>query len=228
MTRELKFREGTLRIILPGTWGSVPLSDPDTASAYIKKLVKKQVGKADRLARVRREAAQEILLSARDAALAGVHTYLMSMELLPGIPFPAAILAVDEEWSDDAHQALEAGDLEAALRMRAPGCEVATQRNGPVARVVEMVNSKVTEGGTEFLTMRLEYHIPYPDRSKLLLARVNVPNIPSAEPFATLFDEILDSVVFMENSGVEDAKQPGRTEAAAMARADAGVAPSEA
>ena len=225
MTREMKFREGTVRIVVPGTWASVPLSDPDTAAAFVKKLVKKQVGTADRLARVRREAAQEIMFTARDAALAGAHSYFMSLELLPGVPFPAALLLTDVPWPESAGEALKSGDIEAALRAAAPEGEVATQRNGPVARVAEMSQGKVTEGGSEFLTMRLEYYIPFPDRSKLLLAQVSVPNLPSAEPFATLFDEILDSVVFAESesaSGHEEPEEPVRT--AESARAGGGPA----
>lgn len=52
--------------------------------------------------------------------------------------------------------------------------------------------------------MRLEYHMPYPDLSKLLFVRVSVPNIPSAEPFAMLFDEIVDSITFISGEGVPE------------------------
>jgi hypothetical protein len=213
VTREIKFREGSVRLIVPGTWASVPLSDPDTAAAFVKKLVKKQVGTADRLARVRREATQEIMISARDAALAGAHSYFMSLELLPGVPFPAAILLTDAPWPPASREALASGDVAAALKAAAPEGEVATQRNGPVARVAEMTQGKVTEDGTEFLSMRLAYYIPFPDRSQILLAQVSVPNIPSAEPFATLFDEILDSAAFTEDpAGSEDRSTDGPVE----------------
>lgn len=216
MTREMKFREGSVRLIVPGTWASVPLSDPDTAAAFVKKLVKKQVGTADRLARVRREATQEIMISARDAALAGAHSYFMSLELLPGVPFPAAILLTDAPWPAASRGALASGDLVGALKIAAPDGEVATQRNGPVSRVAEMTQGKVTEDGTEFLSMRLAYHIPFPDRSQILLAQVSVPNIPSAEPFATLFDEILDSVAFAGDLAGPGAEAPtGRAERSA-------------
>jgi hypothetical protein len=197
MTREVRFREGRMRIVLPGTWANVPLEDPESAAAYVRRLVRRQVGNADRLARARREATQEIAGNVQAAMAAGVHTYLMSLELLPGVPFPAAILAMDEEWPAAAKEALAQGDVEQALRAAYPTGEVAPQRNGPVARVVGMTRGKTGEGD-DVLTMRLEYHIPYPDGSKLLMARVNVPGIPSAEPFATLFDEILDSVTFMD------------------------------
>ncbi|MFI2103640.1 hypothetical protein ACH436_10120 [Isoptericola sp. NPDC019693] len=197
MTRSVRFREGQMRIVLPGTWANIPLDDEETAVEHVRRLVRRQVGKADRLARARREATQEVVGNVRAAMAAGVHTYLVSLELLPGVPFPAVILALDEEWPAASAEARAAGDVAEALRAGFPTGEVEPQRNGPVARVVEMTQGKTDEGDT-VLTMRLEYHIPYPDGSRLLLARVNVPGIPSAEPFATLFDEILDSLTFME------------------------------
>lgn len=176
MTREVGFHEGRLRIVLPGTWGNVPLADPAESATYVRRLVRRQVGPADRLARARREATQEILENVAAARAVGVHTYLTSLELLPGVPFPAALLAIDEEWPAAAAELLTAGDVAGALRAAFPDGEVAEQRSGPVARVVEMTRG-ATPDGDEVLTMRLEYHVPYPDRSRLLLARVNVPGI---------------------------------------------------
>lgn len=225
MTREVGFNEGRMRIVLPGTWANVPLADPQTAAAYVRRLVRRQVGNADRLARARREATQEIAGNVQEAMAAGVHTYLMALELLPGVPFPAAILALDEEWPAAAKEALAQDDVAEALRAAFPDGEVAPQRNGPVARVAEMTRG-ATEGGDEVLTMRLEYHIPYPDRSKLLMARVNVPGIPSAEPFATLFDEMLDSLTFLESESEPDAESEPEPEPAAAPGA-AGTADAE-
>ena len=201
MTREMGAALGTVRIVVPGTWVGVPLGSPGEAEAFVKRLVRRQVGTADRLARARREATAEIMANVADAVSAGAHTYLMSLELLPGVPFPAALLMFDEPWPDAARPGLDADDVDRALREAYPSGEVAVQRNGPVARLYEMTRGS-TASGEELVTMRLEYHIPYPDRSRLLFARVNVPNIPSAEPFATLFDEILDSVTFRLPEGV--------------------------
>ncbi|GAB2500827.1 hypothetical protein GCM10027063_45520 [Promicromonospora xylanilytica] len=187
-----------IRIIVPGTWVDIPVDDPARSVAFVKRLVRQQVGPADRLARVRREAVQELVMTARQAAEAGVHTYLMSLELAPSVPFPAAIMMYDAEWPESARQLADEGDIEGALRA-IPDGEVATQKYGPVARVAEMAQGKTSEDGIEILTMRLVYYMPYPDeQSKLLVIRVNVPNIPSAEPFAMLFDEIVDSITFLD------------------------------
>lgn len=221
MTREVQSFGRELRIIVPGTWANVPVDDPGRAAEFVKKLVKKQVGTADRLARVRREATQELLGTASEAAQIGVHTYLICLELLPEIPFPAALMMVDEDWSPLALPSLATGDVGGALRAAYPQGEVAVQRNGPVARVVEMTAGTIGEGedATEMQTMRLEYHIPYPDKSKLLLVRVSVPNIPSAEPFAMLFDEIVDSITFLSGDGAPVPEDEGELAAAASSSA---------
>lgn len=76
--------------------------------------------------------------------------------------------------------ALAEDDVAPALRVTYPRGEVATKTNGPVVRVVEMARG-TTEGGEELVTMRLKYHVPHRGRSRLLLARVNVPNTRSAD-----------------------------------------------
>lgn len=198
-----------VRVIVPGSWVNIPLESRENAQKFIKRLVRDQVGRDDRLASMRRDAVQELLNNVGDAVAVGVHTYLLSLELLPGVPFPAAMVMVDEEWPAGAREQRDSGDVDGALRECYPEAEVATQHLGPVAREVEMAEKILEDGDrrTESLTMRLSYHVPYPDRSKLLLVRVNVPNIPSAEPFATLFDEIVDTITFLE--GDAEGAAPG-------------------
>lgn len=192
-----------VRVIVPGTWVNIPLDSPERAAAFIKRLVRDQVGPADRLARMRRQAVEEVFGTARDAALIGVHTYLMSLELAPGVPFPAALLMADDEWPPATAALVADEDYAGALKLAYPEGEVAVQSNGrPAARVVEMTQGQAGDGeeAVDVLTMRLEYHMPHPaDPSKMLLVRVSVPDIPSAEPFALLFDEIVDSIMFLDD-----------------------------
>lgn len=202
---ELKVLAGEVRVIVPGTWVNIPLDSAERATAFIKRLVRRQVGTADQLARMRRQAVEELLATARDAVSAGVHTYLMSLEIAPGVPFPAALLMTNDEWPAAAAPFVAEGDYEGALRAAYPDGEVAVQRNGrPAARVVEVSQGQAGDGeeAVDVLTMRLEYHMPHPkDASMMLFVRVNVSDVPSAEPFAVLFDEIVDSIEFLEDEG---------------------------
>ena len=68
MTKQLNMAPGGMRIVLPGSWTRIPLEDPEQTVAFVKRFVKRQTGKADRLAKVRRETVQDLLASARDAA----------------------------------------------------------------------------------------------------------------------------------------------------------------
>ncbi|MFD2797427.1 hypothetical protein ACFS27_27990 [Promicromonospora vindobonensis] len=192
--KQIRIADSDMRIVLPGTWVRVPLDSEEVAVAFAKRLVKRQTGKADRLARARREAVQELVSSARDAVGIGVHTYLMSLEILPGIPFPAAMLLRDDEWPAESLPALQAGNIEEALTTGFPEVEVTEGVSGLIARRWEMVRQQV--GEEEFMTMRLEYFLPYPDGAGLLMVRANMSNIPGGEPFATLFNEIVDSITF--------------------------------
>jgi len=193
--KNAKIAGRTLNIILPGTWANVPLTDRKTTRRFVKDLVRRQVGSDDRLARMRAETSEQTLKNIGEAQAIGVHTYLMSLELLPGVPFPAALLMADEPWPDAARPGLGAGDLGRALREGFPGGTVLQQQSGPVLRIAEFGESLVEE--TPVSVLRLEYHVPYPGGEKVLYARVSVPALPSAEPFTTLFDEIIDSITFL-------------------------------
>jgi hypothetical protein len=200
MTKQLKMNDG-MRIVLPGTWVRIPLDDPDETQAFVKRLVKRQTGAADRLARIRRETAQDLMRSALDAAQIGVHTYFMSLEILPGVPFPSALLLLDEKWPEAAEPALEQGDVATAISAGFGPLEVAEARFGPFGRRWEVERSTI--GEEEMMTLRLEYVVPYPDGSRVLMARASVPNIPHPEPFGLLFNEIIDSMTFPEPGDAE-------------------------
>ncbi|GHH71829.1 hypothetical protein [Promicromonospora soli] len=214
MTKQLNMAPGGMRIVLPGSWTRIPLEDPEQTVAFVKRFVKRQTGKADRLAKVRRETVQDLLASARDAAQVGVHTYLMSLEILPRVPFPAALLFLDQSWTEASRSALAEGDVEGALTATFGDVEMGDSRNGPFGRRWEVLTQ--TLGEEELLTLRLEYFVPYPDGSRVLLARANVPNIPQAEPFGLLFNEIMDSITFPDPDEPEDV--PTETAGAAAER----------
>ena len=188
-----------LNIILPGTWANVPLGEEKTTRKFIKDLVRRQVGPDDRMAQLRADATSETTKNVLEAMEIGVHTYLMSLELLPGVPFPAAILMADEPWPDESRPGLGADDLPRALREGFPGGVVLDHPAGPVLRIAEFGETQIEEAPVSVL--RLEYHIPYPDRAQVLYARVSMPNIPSPEPFTALFDSIIDSISFVGPAG---------------------------
>lgn len=203
MTRSVGLDHGRLRMILPGTWVQVPLGDPETTRAVVKRIVRDRVGRADRLAAVRREGVAELVATAESAARAGAHTLLLSLELLPGVPFPASMVATDVPWPQAVEIAalVEEGRTAEALAAAFPDREVMGYAEGPVARSTEFAEEVV--GTTPSTVLRLEYLVPDP-AGVLLLVRVSVPTVPTAEPYATLFDEIVDSIRWAPRRSEED------------------------
>jgi len=193
--KNAKIAGRNLNIILPGTWANVPLESERDARRFVKELVRRRVGTEDRLARLRAETVDETMKNISAAVAMGVHTYLMSLELLPGVPFPAAILMADEPWPDRARPGLGDSDIPKALREGFPGGVVLDLRSGSVLRLAEFGQTAIEE--TPVSVLRLEYHIPYPSLDKVLYARVSIPNLPSEDPFVALFDEIIDSITFL-------------------------------
>ena len=119
MTRQLSFQEADLSIVLPGTWVSVPLAGDEDARNRISAFVKKQVGMNDRLARVRRDAREQLIGMAAAAKEAGAFRVGLSLEILPGVPFPAAMIMDFSSWPPTA--AADDGDLAAPVERLAHG-----------------------------------------------------------------------------------------------------------
>ena len=65
MTRQITVAPGEYSIVLPGTWAQIPLTSERDATMRITALVKKQVGRNDRLARHRREVRDQLVDVAR-------------------------------------------------------------------------------------------------------------------------------------------------------------------
>ncbi|MGC5167658.1 hypothetical protein [Luteimicrobium sp. DT211] len=205
MTRPLTLDEGRLRMVLPGSWVSVPMEDAARAQAEVRRTVRDRVGRADRLARLRREAVNDVLATVAQAVEVGAHTFLLALELLPGVPFPAAVVGTDAAWPDDVAGLLEEGRVADALASAFPDREIVEMAHGPVARTTDLTRDSV--GESSYFTLHLEYLVPDP-AGVLLLLRVNVPTIPEVEPFATLFDEIVDSLRWAPGRGRPATPQP--------------------
>ncbi|TPW72257.1 hypothetical protein [Schumannella sp. 10F1B-5-1] len=188
--RRWRADQDRMSVILPGTWANIPLDDPEAGEALIARLVKKQVGRDDRLATTRRDAKVQLLKLARDAREADAVQLAVSLELMPGLPFPASIMSVYKPWSESAR---ESGlTLPQRLDRMAPGGEVLELESGIAIRSVEVVDIRVGESTQP--DIKLEYHVLVPDASQLLQVVVDVPIESEPEPVVALFDAIVDSI----------------------------------
>jgi len=197
MTRQLSFQEADMTMVLPGSWVSVPLADDEKAKRDINGLVKRQVGMNDRLARVRRDAREQLRGMAAAAKAAGAFRVGLSLEILPGVPFPAAMVMDYREWPASVAAADGAdGDdperLTARLTEAFPGAQVLPLDCGPTART--SITSSLTVGSEATQDVKLEYWLPVPGGEKLLHITADVPSPGDPALYTELFDAIVDSV----------------------------------
>ena len=185
-----------LSIIVPGTWANVPVDGPISARRFVKDLVRSRVGTEDRLASLRAELVDVTMRNVMAAMEIGVHTYLMSFELLPSIPFTGAMLMADIPWPDESRPGLGDTDIPRALREGFPGGAVLDLEMGPVLRTVETTESALE--GQPITSLDIQYQVPYPTLEKVLYIRVNLPVAPALEPILRLFDRIVDTITFLD------------------------------
>ncbi|WP_020076934.1 hypothetical protein [Cryocola sp. 340MFSha3.1] len=180
-----------LTIVFPGTWVMIPLHDEEAASRRIARLVTERVGRADRLARVRRTAKTELehLVALADATSA--FALALSMEILPGVPFPASIVLSREEWPttpgpDD--------DTATHLQRCFPDDDALEFSIGPVRRRSQVRQTTYDEQSAPELVA--DYRFAVPDGSRLIHARINAPMATAPELYLELFDAMIDSISF--------------------------------
>lgn len=178
-----------LTIVFPGTWAMIPLHDEEAAARRIARLVTERVGRADRLARVRRTAKSELEKLVALADESNAFALAMSMEILPGVPFPASIVM--------AREPLPAGGDHAERLERAfPDGEPLTFSFGPVRRRSAVRQTTYDEQSAPELLA--DYRFVAPDGVQGIHLRVNAPMVTDADLYLELFDAIVDSISFRQ------------------------------
>lgn len=192
--RQLVAPTADYTLLFPGTWLALPFTDDDDQlRARIKRTVTARVGRDDRLARQRRTAVDDLLVTAQQARSSGADAMYLAMEILPGVPFPASVVTIDDRWPE-ASGATPRRDPAAALAAGFPNAEIVQHRMGPVARVTE--TGTATIGETSTPSARAQYWIPYPDADRLLIVTLSAPMAADPDLWLTLFDSIVDSLTW--------------------------------
>lgn len=206
MTKQLAIAGGQFSIILPGTWSTIPLDDEAAIERNIKHLVLKQVGRADRFARTRREVRDQLTDVALKARAQGAITFAIAIELLPGVPFPASLMISEDVWPP-AIELLALEDLEQKLRAARPNAEVHQLSSVPVARIATVAEVAVGEETTPQLSA--QYWIPSADGTRLFRVFIEAPMAQFPELLTELFDSIVDSMMWLSDE--ESTPQNGQT-----------------
>ncbi|NLF05322.1 MAG: hypothetical protein GX593_10040 [Actinomycetales bacterium] len=184
---------GHIRFVLPGAWANVPLVEPDQTRKFVQRLVQERVGRDDRLASVRREVTRQMCDTAAKAHASGAHTLALALEIVPGVPFAASMVARDAPWPDDV-PVTDHPEAAERLAQAFPGAEVVELTAGPATRVQ---SSGVLRGKDETTSsVSVHFRVPRPDTGALLHVRFTGPDMGRPDLIARLFDAVADSVEF--------------------------------
>ncbi|PWC06103.1 hypothetical protein [Mycetocola zhujimingii] len=196
-TRQVRLGLTDFHLILPGTWAAIPMTDAESMRRRVAALVKVQMGRDDRLASRRLQMRNELIEVAGKAVEQGAVSFALALELLPGVPFGAALMARFQPWTDPG-----AGDDASRLASTFPDAEILPlDGGGCVARLATAGTQKyVTEQTPSLL---VEYWSPVPHSDELLYVSVSAPMAPQSDLFTQLFDAVLGSLTWDVNVAEE-------------------------
>jgi hypothetical protein len=189
LTKAVVNRPDGYTIMLPGTWAAIPMTTPEAVRKRVTNVIKQQMPAGDRLARMRRDARDELLNGATDALSRGATMFAIALELLPGLPFGASILSFNLGWPPP----VTPGDdgVEGRLSRAFPGSTLVEHHDGVLARRGGMETEHAFD--TTLRALNLQYWLVRGDLDPVVFM-VSVPACPDEELMTLFFDSVIDSV----------------------------------
>jgi hypothetical protein len=163
--RDTTLGGGELAIVLPGTWTALPVQDQEESERRIAAMIRRQVGRNDRLARARREVREQLREVVAEARRADAFSVALSSEILPGVPFPATLILSNEKWPMDAADLLDAVAAGAEVEPEPAAAEAETVEPGPAGSVTDEPGAERSPGSVAGRLLR-----SFPDASILELS----------------------------------------------------------
>jgi hypothetical protein len=184
-------------IVTPANWVVVDL-DPRTRDRSARRMVKRSVGAADELARLRQEAVVAYRHFAADAADKGAFLALMVSELIGDTPMFASLLAfvTPPVTAADGSSLTTVDEMAPALRAPVEGERLVAAgpvdlRLGPAFRTRAVVGSGLHgSDGAEADTDVVRYVVPMGGLPNLLVLAFSTPIVSLGDDFARLFDQM--------------------------------------
>jgi hypothetical protein len=189
-----------MSVILPGEWARLPLDDEAADNEEISRIIRRQVPRRDELASMRRDTRQMMRGIAQSARAADAVFLALSLELLPGVPFSAALMAryAPVEPVVGAQVPLP---LEVLLATTRPDGEVLELDCGLAARSWRR-EEPAADDPVSVPSIHLSYVLPTPIEGSWLEWTASVPS-GDVEPelIVALFDAIVGTVRWNEPMG---------------------------
>jgi len=213
MTQAFGSESANFTIVLPGTWANIPLHDPAETERSVRALVKKQVGRDDRFARIRRDAKNQLMELAESALATKVLGLSLWLELVPGVPFPGSLTVDVVERPDDRDESIVpegADELMEFMQRVFPQATVIDAAPGPTARTAYVTS--VRAGTQDIPHLKMTYVVPDPSTQRMVRFHVDLPMVDRTENYVDLFDLVIDSVRLTS----ADASSPANAETVAL------------
>jgi hypothetical protein len=191
---------GRFRLATPANWFDLDIG-PSTSRAAIKRLVEARVrGDDPKQVELRRQLTELLQQAAVDAAANGGVFCSIYSGLVEGRPMSASLLASFGALGDrkGVDGAVDMDDLAAGLVAgTGPGTtvtetEVVTLEAGPAVRLRKRTKAEVVDRKVD--SDVVQYAVPVPGGSRVLLLTFSTPTLQVADAFAGLFDVIAASL----------------------------------
>ncbi|MBO9556334.1 hypothetical protein [Cellulomonas sp.] len=179
-------------VLLPASWWTVPLAEPDARRAAVARLVDEQVGRADVHASLRADLRGRLATVADDAAAAGGRIFAVSFMRAAGVPVPATLTL----YRLDGLGHGDLAELETSLAEQ-PGFDAVEAADGPSARVVRRVSRRaapddLTDEPRQVLVV--EYWLAVEGVETLVQLAFSSPLVELRDALLELFDTVAASV----------------------------------
>lgn len=173
-----------LQVVLPDGWWAVPLSDPDRASASVRRLVADQFTGVDDQPLLRRDVERVLLEQVRDAADLGAHRLALSFQVAGGVPLAASLL-------EHHLGAVDLDELRAEL-VEEGGTAAAEMQPGRVLRRVRTTDTTDPALVTEPQPgLNVDYWVEHAVTRQVALLAFATPMVELKEPLMDLFDAVV-------------------------------------
>ena len=187
-------------MVLPTNWELLDL-DPRTRDRSVQRMVRRALGTADHLARLRHEAVVAYRRMLADAEDHGAFLAASVSEHVEGAVLAASVLAflVPLPRDDDGTPMASVEEMAATLSQPAEderGLEVSIVELavGPAVRVRALVRSDLTgSDGRHPEVQMVRFFVPVPELEGMLVMAFSTPSLFAADAFAELFDALARS-----------------------------------
>ncbi|WP_448061170.1 hypothetical protein [Cellulomonas hominis] len=202
MTDDGRRTRGTgVSLLLPSSWWTVDLPDPDARARRVRTLVERSLGRADEAARLRADLRTRLGRAADQAAAAGGVLMAVSLMRVGDLPLPATLTVYRVPGLRLDAAGIEA--LTATLREPVPeALDVAQGEDGsPVVRRVRLRRGDAELGAEDVTQLVVDYWRALGGGGPVVQLTFGTPMVQVTSAMLELFDTVVASAARLDGTG---------------------------